>query len=245
MPSLVDTNEKVRWAKKHLDALYEHVRFLASQLNPDCVSAYDDLETSEHVVKLTLPKATFDAALIAGDFVSCLRSSLDYLAWQLAKLTVDEPSGKICFPVFEEDSLKTQLRITELTYGIPDEAIVIIKSLQPYRYLSAYHICSLWKLHNLWNIVKHRHIGAVSRITAIDMPGIIPEPKAEAIDNGYIMRFPLSAKPQVSFNPMPPVTVDIEFGDRRKGPVVTIGHLAEIYQVVSTAVIPRFERFFR
>lgn len=80
-------NEKIHWAKKHLDALHEHVGVLAKKVDSHNIFTYDDLEASEYVVKIVLDPADFDAALIAGDFVSCLRSSLDYLAWQLAKLT--------------------------------------------------------------------------------------------------------------------------------------------------------------
>lgn len=162
----------------------------------------------------------------------------------IGKAYVDDPSGKVCFPIFSKDSPKAQKRIKEVTQGIPTNAFAIIESMQPYYYLSAYPMSHLWKLHGLWNIVKHQHIGAASRITSIEFPRVLPEAKFEAIDNGYIVRFPLSAKPQVSFNPMPPVSIDIEFGDRRKGLIVTIPDLGDMYQHITNSVISKFERFF-
>src|SRR5216683_2756421 len=133
---LRDPELKVEWAKKHLDALNAaHVAFTNSE--PYTISAEDDLERGHYVLTVKTNSPPFSLALIAGDFISCLRSSLDHLAWQLAS-DAAKRSTRLCFPIHGENSLDVQMSITKQTYGIPEAAISIIKSLQPYNSGNAY-----------------------------------------------------------------------------------------------------------
>ena len=84
------------------------------------------------MITIELEDPPFEAALIAGDFICCLRSSLDYLAWQLAVITTPIPSKRVCFPIYGENTPDNQVSIAKSTFGIPEPAISLIKSFQPY-----------------------------------------------------------------------------------------------------------------
>src|SRR5580658_4055833 len=158
MASNLDPHLKLSRAKLHLDALDQEVR-LFKQSEPHRITTEEDEDGGWYIVKIEhLKDISLGVALIAGDFISCLRSSLDHLAWQLATLPTDSPSRDISFPICEKDSLDTQIRIVKATYGIPDAAVAIMKQFQPYNGGDAYKSTHLWRLNKLWNIDKHRHI---------------------------------------------------------------------------------------
>jgi hypothetical protein len=238
---LLNPNLKMSWAKKHLDSL-EAIRKDFIDSNPQRISSHDDIASQEHIVTVTVLGSPPESGLVLGDAVSCMRSALDYLAWQLALLTTDKPSRDICFPVLEKNSLETQIQFTRQTYGISDEAIAIMKSLQPYHAGDAYKRHHLWRLNKLWNVVKHRHIGLHSSVVEILLPkGIVPI-ETKLVDNHGVMRFPISVKPDMSLYPRLPV--EIQFGDEREDVVTVLSDLDEIYKFIGTAVFPQFERFF-
>jgi hypothetical protein len=167
-------------------------------------------------LKLVDTRRIFTIALIMGDFIASLRSSLDHLAWQLALLGGGTPSRDICFPICEKDSLETQLKIARSTYGIPDTAIPIVKSLQPYKSEDAYKSTHLWRLNMLWNIDKHRHLmpHGVSTGWLFRFSGLQNSPRIEVeeLNDGNIMRIPIPLKGNVEFNP-DPSEIDVFFGD--------------------------------
>src|SRR5262249_24096931 len=144
-------------AKVHLDALRDGIeQWKKSHANT--ISGYDDVERAEYVIEIRPPDTgDVELALIAGDFICCLRSSLDQLAWQLASQS-GRQSNRICFPIFGQDSLETQISIAKATFGIPDGAVTLMRQLQPYHHGDSFKTHCLWILHTLWNVDKHRHI---------------------------------------------------------------------------------------
>ena len=259
MPSLFDPDLKLQWAKQHLDLLGKKVG-LFRESNKQTTTTYDDIEHGWYVIRTKVPhdKAVFDIALITGDFISCLRSCLDHLAWQLALFTDSKPSRDICFPICEKDSLDTQLRITKSTYGIPDEAISVMKSLQPYHAGDNYKSTHLWRLNKLWNLDKHRHITPHGVVTdwlfkvdgehfAADFSfvghqsGIV----VEDVGDGCIMKLPLAMKEKVHFNPSSnAANVDMRFGSETDGIELAYSDFVEMYEFVANTVIPAFASFF-
>ncbi len=242
MANLIQPNLKLQRAKEHLDSLHAELRAYVES-NPGKITEEEDLERKEFIVKFTLATPPMVLAMIVGDFVACLRSALDYLVWQLALLSTDNPGREICFPVCEKDSLDTQIRITKSTFQIPDEAISIVKSLQPYQRGDDYKSARLWVLNKLWNIDKHRHITMHSSFLEIQLPpGVMKPTSAEVIDDCGIMRFPLAAKGKVRIPAKAPIGV--LFGDEREGVQIDVKGLGEVYEFVCFDVFPRFEKFF-
>jgi len=250
MPTLVTTILKMQRAKEHLDALEIAIREFERPTNkPKAyrVSGYDDLECCEYVLKLEIDEPKLRLGITAGEFVSCLRSSLDWLAWQLATISCsgdDRPSDKISFPIWGEYSARAESKIEECTVGIPAEAVAIMQELQPYHYRDAYRDTHLWRLHALWNMEKHRHL--VGNTMAIDLFIICPPGipfRIETTDNGGEVRFPLSAKDKVGLDPAK-CRASLRFGDEKEGVLLDHRGLVDIYEFVSDKVVPRFKRFF-
>ena len=247
MASLFDPKLKLQWAKKHLDALAVEIAIF-KESNKYRILVRDDQENEWYIIRFQLPHNdhVFKLALIAGDFIASLRSSLDHLAWQLALLSASIPSRHTCFPICEEDSPKTQRWITRCTHGISAGAISIMMSFQPYNSGEAFKATHLWRLNSLWNIDKHRHIAPHGVSTDwlfnlnFEQDTQIP---MEELDDGGIMRIPIALKDKVIFNPTPG-GVDVFFGDRSERLELSLKDLIEMYEFVATTVIPAFASFF-
>ena len=248
LPSLFEPNLKTAWAKKHLESLKAEIdRF--NQLHPYEIVSEDDTNTGHYIVKIVHPPImrALEVVLALGDFIACLRSSLDYVAWQLALLTTPTPSREVCFPICEKNTVDTQVKIAKATFGIPDPAIAVMKSFQPYHCGEAYKSTHLWRLNMLWNLDKHRHISA---FTAVPQWQILVrkgysgggEVTQEQIENCTIMRFPVAAKDHMEFNPEK--GIQLQFFDPREGINIGYQDLVEICDFVAETVIPAFAGFF-
>jgi hypothetical protein len=242
MASNLDPHLKLSRAKLHLDALDQEVR-LFKQSEPHRITTEEDEDGGWYIVKIEhLKDISLGVALIAGDFISCLRSSLDHLAWQLATLTTDSPSRDISFPICEKDSLDTQIRIVKATYGIPDAAVAIMKQFQPYNSGDAYKSTHLWRLNKLWNIDKHRHIllrgVPTDWVFRLDGGGNVT---IEQLNNGNMVKIPIASKKNVVLNPQ--CGVDVEFGSTDEGLVVTLKDFIDMYNFVGNEILPAFIPF--
>jgi hypothetical protein len=245
---LANPDFKVRRAKEHLDALKKEITAF-SESKPYKISTQDDEKAGKHVitVQMQIPPV-WPIGTIAGDFICCLRSSLDHLAWKMAAVNLipakASPSNKVQFPVCGKDTLDAQVAIVNMTYGIPDEAITLMKSFQPYNSGDLYKTHHLWRLHKLWNIDKHRYIPLHSGFVQLDFPKLprdVTPPEFEVVNDSGVMRFPLSLKPKLDFNPRP--GVDVQFGDQKEGIVLTVKDFIDIYKFVTDKVMPAFVRF--
>jgi hypothetical protein len=237
------TKLKMERAKIHLDALGVRVReFIESK--PYRIMFKDDLERQEYKLIVEMDDPPLDAALIAGDFICCLRSLLDHIVWQIAAQTgiAKLPFRTSAFPIFGENILDTQLAIAKATFGLPDEVTALIKSFQPYHAGDRYKFHYLWVLNHLWNIDKHRHIPLHSGALQFDFaPESVKPIRAQAFDDHGEMIFPLSAKDNIKFNPR---DAEVQFGDQSEGIVIPYEGLVNIYMSVRDSVFPQFARFF-
>jgi hypothetical protein len=247
-PSLFEPDLKRQWAKKHLDSLKSEIDTF-NQRHPYEIVTEEELNTSTYVIRIVHPPLleALQAVLTFGDFVSCLRASLDYLAWQLALLNGTWPTRETCFPICEKNTVDAQVKIAKATFGIPDPAIAVMKSLQPYQSGDAYKSSHLWRLNMLWNIDKHRHISAFSVLPAWQFclregyggGGVL---STEQINNCTVMRLPIAAKDHVEFNTNR--QADLRFFDQREGIDLGYQELVEMYDFVTNSVLPAFSDFF-
>jgi hypothetical protein len=203
------------------------------------ISTYDDPEESLYVIKIqhiSDPEA-FRIILTIGDFICSLRASLDHLAWQLALLTTAKPSGELQFPILEKSTLDAQVRFAKITFGIPEAAISIMKSMQPYHAGNDYKSTHLWRLNKLWNIDKHRHITGFEMMPNSWEVTFSGNSDMESIPFGQeqvgyqtIMRLPLAIKEKVSFNP--DVRVEFRINEPSEGIVLLYEDLVQMYEFV-------------
>jgi hypothetical protein len=242
---MVSPNAKMHRAKEHLDSLDEAIkRFIESK--PYTVTSHEDLQSAHYVVNIAIGGDPLPMAMIASDAVAAMRSALDHLAWQLAMTTTDKPSTHTCFPVYELDTADTHVAIAKATFQIPDSAVTIVKSLQPYKAGKSYKTSPLWKLNKLWNVDKHRHL--IFHSDQWDMPLSKTLPKElrpieqRVFDNCCEMRFPLAAKEHLNLDPE--VSISIAFGDLREGIEITAHELWDVHTFIECDVFPRFAGFF-
>jgi hypothetical protein len=241
---MVNPRLKVGRAKEHLDGLRAEVAVFGKS-SPFRVSAHDDTEKGKYVVEVRISRDLPDTiGLLAGDFICCLRASLDYLAWQLALLTTNDPFHDTCFPICDRYDINggTEGYICSVTKNIPSDAVSIIRELQPYQSGDAYNLTYLWRLDRLWNIEKHRRIPIIGSITGDVLTTRIGiEAEIGELDDCHTVTIPLSEKPYVRLDPSP--SVELQFGGEREGVIVTVTDLAEIFEFVSEKVMPRFAGF--
>ena len=234
---------KMRWAKHHLDLLDREIRDYLG-CDPYSISFEDDLEAGEHIVKLAVESLPDRVGLILGDFVCCLRTSLDHLANALTHCLGGVPNDSASFPIIDLNNSGGRKSFHRATDGIPPCAITVIESFQPYNYGQAYKSTKLWLLHRLWNIDKHRRIPFHATRAAVTVRGPSDMPPLEGWSNkSGIVRFPLAAKGQIHLDPA--VQIGVEFGDENEGIIVPHEELIEIYDFVHNHVMPRFDSFFK
>ena len=235
----------MEWAKIHLDALeIEFATLTSKPENLYRITTNEDIEKGLFVIHVDSfnPTGVLKAGMMAGDFVSTLRASLDHAAWALAKVGKRHPSSETCFPVCPRDSASAQAKIAAATVGMPSGAVSVVKEVQPYHSGNAYKSHHLWKLNYLWNLDKHRNISLHSVDSGVlfeVMKGVPVEERK--FDDGAIVTIPLSSKDKVRLNPRPDTT--ILFGDEERGVKVTMQELRDMYDFVSIEVMPRLISF--
>ncbi|MHB1743520.1 MAG: hypothetical protein ACYCRE_01975 [Acidobacteriaceae bacterium] len=231
---------KMEWAKIHLDTLNAHYESVVSQpkkIYSITVEEYPRWGLLEIKSECIGAIEFIKLGLIAADYISNLRSSLDHLVWKLAAIGNSARSSDISFPVCFKDSPRTQANILAATLGMPKEAIALVKSLQPYHSGKAYKSNHLWRLNFLWNASKHRILAihtAESGVLYEVPPGVRVEERK--FDDYAVVTIPLSAKDKVRLNPRP--NIEITFGDEERGVRLTIQDLRDIYEFVSSQVVP-------
>jgi hypothetical protein len=96
--------------------------------------------------------------LIVGDCLQNLRSSLDYLVWELALSAGNQPNDRNMFPICSSpEYFDAQLKRHRLD-GVPADAIAEIERLEPYHLGQDFNKRILWAIDELTNINKHRRI---------------------------------------------------------------------------------------
>jgi hypothetical protein len=96
--------------------------------------------------------------LIIGDCIQNIRSSLDYLVWELVLAANCQPTERHAFPICEtSDAFKACVKRNRLK-GLSDDVITEIEALQPYTEGKDFRAHVFWALDELCNISKHRRI---------------------------------------------------------------------------------------
>ena len=224
------------------DALEQEIAAFGNS-KPYRTRTYDDVESGEYIVEvdITAPDI-WPIGAILGDFLNCLRSSLDHLVYGLSHLH-GTPSKKPSFPIVYIFNDNTFATIAECTRGVPAEAVKIIESLQPYHAPGAYKSTHLYRLNELWNMDKHRHIPLDSGGSELIFPNA-KNLRSKTIENDHlVMRYSLISKPDVNLDPVLVIPI-LNFGERAQGVVIQYRDLVEMYEFVSEKVIPRFQRFY-
>ena len=145
--------QKIDRAKQHMIELKDEIQsFFATR--PYGIGAKRNPQTGQLIYYITNAKNVPDkVALISGDIIQNLRSALDYLVYELFILeTGVKTSGRhIYFPI-EKDAKTYEKEKYRKTAGISQKSIKLIDAIKPYKGGND----SLWRIHELNNIDKHR-----------------------------------------------------------------------------------------
>jgi len=171
---------KVDRADGHVEELQQAITaFFATK--PFVVGGGRDPETRKpfhYVAKVQSPPAAVSA--IAGDTIQNLRSALDHLAYQLVAVGTNKPGPfeHVYFPI-HNDAVSYASKKGAQVKGMRGEAVKAIDALAPYRGGDE----TLWRLHKLNQVDKHRSIVTVgTAYRSVDL-------------GGYMLRHALDAMP--------------------------------------------------
>ncbi len=243
MPSsLTDPYLKTARAKEHLDDLRARlIKFREEQ--PISFERNDDLANNVHTIRIKIKAIPDKVTLIAGDFLYCLRSSLDQLVWSLAKKDGEYPSGTQ-FPIFDyRDPNKFQRN----TIGVPPQAVKLIECYQPYNAQNEVVMKEqlLWQLNKLCNIDKHRRIPTDATIVDFRFPDFPRKfiQRANFDAETETVTMPLELKQYAKLDPT--AYLNVTFGDSHEGIRCDAARFEQMYEFVAHKLIPRFATFFK
>lgn len=245
-PSIEYVYMKTRRAEFHLKSAESQIRdWIKSK--PYTIVEKDDRQRTQHIYIISRVAISEDIPLAVGDFLNCLRSALDQLAWGLVHLfpnTIpdEKVGGQIVFPICRSDESYETKR------SLFDRSIhKALDSLQPNDRRNAMYTHHLWKLDKLWNIDKHRTIpvNCGNWIIELQQGGMKGMIEADPVNDCFVVAVPNLSRfyhrpPYVK----PKVTPDILFGEHMGKLDVSIRDLRDIYKFVIGEVIPKFAGFF-
>ena len=232
---LINAYFKTERAKKHLDELKNFLNHYWESFPAPSVS----LENGRAMWRIEVEEPHVSLFLVAGDFFSCLRASLDHAVWRLASLHVTKPEDNTQFPIISENDKKSAERFKKQTKGLPAEVLKVIESLQPYNRPTGSSLTShpLWCLSKMNNIDKHRRI-TVHPVVVMTETGILLAPVAES-DDKRVFEFSLDR----GSDPGGEVTTSIIFGGQEDGIMMRPGDLDQLYDYVVWHVLPMLANF--
>jgi hypothetical protein len=163
---LIQIRVKIKRAKKHLKELEDSVTTFAESYQ----HVVGPAQTGGNVI-WKLPIIHFDMLAVAGDILQNLRSALDHVVYHMALVADPNASDKVLstvsFPVGKNLADYESLKKRKLEGIIKPTAIQFIDRYKPYKGGND----ELWKLHDVNNIDKHRHLLAVSSDILCDGDG--------------------------------------------------------------------------
>lgn len=168
MGNLDDIRSKIGRAKKHINDF----RIATTEFNktkPCNVVIERDPETGKLIYTVTkVDPIPPQLRIIAGDAIQNLRSALDYIVYALVYAHSGKRSTKVEFPISDCEPLteKQQSRFAGKVEGMRQDAIEAIQRIKPYKGGDD----TLWRLHRLNIIDKHRLLTAASLAVSLINP---------------------------------------------------------------------------
>ena len=161
-------------AKIHLDAFNGHVATYMKE--PYTILRKYDSHTRRHIKRIENKPFEPILGMELGEFLYCLRSGLDQMAWQMAKPIArrNSPRG-IYFPIYEDLNGDRKRNYAKALSLFPDDVAKEIDALQPHKEPSLTQDHPLVQLNKLCNLDKHMLIPIHSRgfnIFYPEVPGV-------------------------------------------------------------------------
>ncbi len=160
MPDLAGVRAKLRRADEHRQA-YDELFERHLESNPYSISFEFDPESGWHTFRwrVAAEPPLEDLALIFSDILGNLRSTLDYLVWQLVLLGGQKPGRQSAFPVVKREK-DWAVQGGVALRGVPEEWAMLIEEMQPFQRFDRPELHPLAILEHVNNLTKHRFLPA-------------------------------------------------------------------------------------
>ncbi len=254
-PGLATVLVRIDRAKLHLADYEARTKPYLAECLRAVIHEYDE-QRSEYVLRIgQIPAIPHDLSAILGDAIHNLRISLDYLAWQLALATGQQPGTGTFFPVRETPgTAKDGSRLLpDIQPGMPQHVRTLLDQVQPYQYNHP-HNHQLAVLHRLDIADKHHDLLA----TIIDAKSVgwFGDANPTAVNQGpyedgsVICRFKVPAdsvgEPR-RFTVTPSFDLCVRedgAGAWSKTPIGASGLVRILLKYVEEEVVPRLRSYF-
>jgi hypothetical protein len=234
--------EKTQRAKLHLDAFNRHVS--AYMEEPYTVIPKYDPKDRRHIKRVELKAFDSVLGLELGEFLYCLRSGLDQMAWQMAKPTARRDSPKeIYFPIPEDlSSRDRRRRYAKALRRFPSDVRRAINDVQAHNGTGPAEIHPLRQLNKLCNLEKHKIIPIHSRGINIFIPKV-PGVSTKQFDQEDAIEVSVPEEYKDHLDLKPTLPDAIEIGEWTSDWRLPLHRLSDILGFVTCTVIPRFVPF--
>jgi len=239
--------EKAERAKLHLDAFNGYVS--AYMKEPYTVVTKHDTENRRYIKRFELKGFDSVLGMELGEFLYCLRSGLDQMAWQMALPDARRNFERDIFFPIPEDLSKANPRSRDRrrSYAnalrrFPHDVRRQINAVQPHKGTDAPESHPLWQLNKLCNLDKHKLIPIHSsgiNLFAPEIPGV----KVNHFDqeNAIEVSVPEEYKHHLDLKPTLPDPIEI--GEWNSDWRLPLYRLSDIHGFITCTVIPRFVPF--
>jgi hypothetical protein len=237
---------KLDWAEHQLQVAALEVRRHLDG-NPGKIVVQDKSSATDE--RLSFKAGTIDASvpLAVGDFIQNLRSTLDYLVWELVEARHNKPGINNAFPIKETPDLFGEELKRGRLRGTHADVVTEIERLQPYHFGDEWRDSVLFVIDQLCNLNKHRRIllakteaelsNSRARIVGVD-GGI------RAVDlNAESLGGSIGEKMQVHVKGIVYITLNDGPSEALKQTEI-VRAMDCMFGFVATEVLPVFERFF-
>jgi hypothetical protein len=245
-PSIEYVYMKARRADFHLQAAEKELRNWVKN-NPYALVEKDNSNRTLHFFIISPKPMREEIALTIGDFVNCLRASLDQLAWNLVNLfpstvpATESIAAQVVFPICRTEDAYRQKRAL-----FHSSVHAILDSLQPKDRANALRTEPLWQLDKLWNLDKHRTIPVNSGNWSFNFPkGTRGFVEWDSLYQSFVVAVPCQSRFYLRPSYVKPQIIpDVLFGEFMGTFAVDIKQLRAMHTFVANDVIPKFTSFF-
>ncbi len=232
---------KAERAKIHLDAFNEHVA--AYMEEPYTIIRKYDSKNRRHIKRIQDKAFEPVLGMELGEFLYCLRSGLDQMAWQMATSDARTNSPKdIYFPIFENLVGDRKKSYTNALRLFPQGVATEIDALQPHKGPNPAQGHPLWQLNKLCNLDKHITIPIHSTAVNIFYPAV-PGVRVDHFDyeDAFEISVPEEYESELDLKPTAPDAIEI--GEWNSDWRLPVNRLSDIYNFITNEIIDRFKPF--
>jgi hypothetical protein len=233
---------KANRAKLHLDAFYEHVSGYMKE--PHSVITKHDAENRRYIKRFELKAFEPVMGMELGEFLYCLRTGLDQMAWQLALPDArrDSPTD-IYFPIFGDIAKPNDAkRHSDRLALFPVDVAKELDAIQPHKGPDPPETHPLWELNKLCNFDKHKLIPIHSRAINPFVPSVAGV-KVEHFDREDAIEVGVPEQYKDYLDLKPTLSDSIEIGEWNSNWRLPLHRLSDIHRFITCTVIPQFEGF--